>query len=125
MLKICPFAATIHDNDANPVCIDMTFAASYQLLRSCWLEVCPSMDAVGECMGDDASLLRILFGHAGPRSHIASRRPCAGAGNPSHLPSLAAAHATGTPAHCLACRRCVRLAHEIPLFTRYAIKARR
>jgi hypothetical protein len=93
-------APTILDNHANPVCIDMTIAASYPLFRSCWPEVCRNADAVGERAGDRVSSLRILS-----------------------LP--AASRKARIPARSLACGRRCRPAYEIPLFTRYAIKARR
>lgn len=93
-------APTILDNHANPVCIDMTIAASYPQFRSCWLEVRGNADATGLRADGGVSNLRIL-------------------------PLPTASRKARIPARSLACRRCCRPAYEIPLFTRYAIKARR
>jgi hypothetical protein len=93
---------------------DMTTAASHQVFRSSWLEVRRNADAnaAGDRLGSGAriscNVSRILHGDAGSG-------PC----GTSHAP--AASHKTGIPA----CRRRARPAYEIPLFTRYAIKARR
>ena len=91
------FVPTSLDNHANPVCIDMTITASYPLFRSCRLEVRANADAIGERAGGGVSSLRIL-------------------------PLPAASRKARIPARCHACSR---PAYEIPLFTRYAIKARR
>jgi len=94
------FVPAILDNHANPVCDDMTITASYPPFRACRLEARANADAAGEPAVGSVSSLRIP-------------------------PSLAASHSARIAARCAACGPRCGLAYELPLFTRYAIKARR